>query len=190
MRLSTFAVAAIVALSVGIAVPMARAADINLIGIFGNKATLMIDGGKPRTLAAGDTTYDFDFLILPVKTANINASFTSTTANNLTSFTNTSTAGTTCLWDFGDGDTSTAFSPSHSFASSSTYNVSLKIFSSSPISGVCTDSVTSPVSVVITGVRPLEGAKKNEIKLLNNPVKDKLIIEPGNETRIKIYIQN
>ena len=35
---------------------MARAADINLIGIFGNKATLMIDGGKPRTVSAGETT--------------------------------------------------------------------------------------------------------------------------------------
>jgi aspartyl protease family protein len=34
----------------------ARAADINLIGIFGNKATLMFDGGKPRTLAVGETS--------------------------------------------------------------------------------------------------------------------------------------
>lgn len=32
------------------------AADINLIGIFGNKATLMVNGGKPRTLAAGEST--------------------------------------------------------------------------------------------------------------------------------------
>lgn len=34
----------------------ALAADINLIGIFGNKATLMVDGGKPRTLAVGEST--------------------------------------------------------------------------------------------------------------------------------------
>jgi aspartyl protease family protein len=34
----------------------AHAADINLIGIFGNKATLMVDGGKPRTLAVGDVS--------------------------------------------------------------------------------------------------------------------------------------
>jgi aspartyl protease family protein len=32
------------------------AADINLIGIFGAKATLMVDGGKPRTLAVGETS--------------------------------------------------------------------------------------------------------------------------------------
>lgn len=34
----------------------AHAADINLIGIFGSKATLMVDGGKPRTLGVGDTS--------------------------------------------------------------------------------------------------------------------------------------
>ena len=34
----------------------ARAAEINLIGVFGAKATLMVDGGKPRTLAVGETT--------------------------------------------------------------------------------------------------------------------------------------
>jgi len=32
------------------------AADINLIGIFGSRATLMVDGGKPRTLALGETS--------------------------------------------------------------------------------------------------------------------------------------
>lgn len=36
--------------------PPAQAADINVIGIFGSKATLMVDGGKPRTLAVGDST--------------------------------------------------------------------------------------------------------------------------------------
>ena len=36
--------------------PPARAADINVIGIFGSKATLMVDGGRPRTLAVGDST--------------------------------------------------------------------------------------------------------------------------------------
>ena len=34
----------------------ALAADINLIGIFGAKATLMVDGGKPRTLAVGESS--------------------------------------------------------------------------------------------------------------------------------------
>jgi aspartyl protease family protein len=33
-----------------------HAADVQVIGVFGNKATLVIDGGRPRTLAVGDTT--------------------------------------------------------------------------------------------------------------------------------------
>lgn len=39
-----------------VALSPAFAADINLIGIFGAKATLMVDGGKPRTLAVGETS--------------------------------------------------------------------------------------------------------------------------------------
>jgi aspartyl protease family protein len=35
---------------------LAHSADINIIGVFGGKATLVIDGGRPRTLNAGDTT--------------------------------------------------------------------------------------------------------------------------------------
>lgn len=55
MRLAHFEIAGIVTLCMT-AAGLVHAADINLIGIFGNKATLMIDGGKPRTLAAGEST--------------------------------------------------------------------------------------------------------------------------------------
>ncbi len=34
----------------------APAADINVIGLFSGKAVLVIDGGKPRTMAAGETS--------------------------------------------------------------------------------------------------------------------------------------
>lgn len=53
MRGFPIRVAVIVALGV---VYQARATDINVIGIFGNKATFMVDGGKPRTLAVGETS--------------------------------------------------------------------------------------------------------------------------------------
>ena len=33
-----------------------RAADVNLNGIVGNKALLVIDGGKPRWLAVGESS--------------------------------------------------------------------------------------------------------------------------------------
>lgn len=34
----------------------APAADVNVIGLFSGKAVLVIDGGKPRTMAAGETS--------------------------------------------------------------------------------------------------------------------------------------
>ena len=40
----------------GVMVAEVRAADVNLNGIVGNKALLVIDGGKPRWLAVGETS--------------------------------------------------------------------------------------------------------------------------------------
>jgi aspartyl protease family protein len=34
----------------------ARAADVNVVGLFGNKAVVSIDGGQPRTLSVGQKT--------------------------------------------------------------------------------------------------------------------------------------
>lgn len=34
----------------------AHAADVQVIGVFGSKATLIIDGGRPRTLSVGELT--------------------------------------------------------------------------------------------------------------------------------------
>ena len=44
---------------------------------------------------------------------------------NVISFTNTSSAYSTCLWDFGDGTTSTLPNPSHYYVSPGTYRVIL-----------------------------------------------------------------
>ncbi len=44
------------ALALCIAPFLSHAADVNIIGIFGGKATLVIDGGKPRTINAGEIT--------------------------------------------------------------------------------------------------------------------------------------
>ncbi len=46
-----------------------------------------------------------------------NAGFTATNVGLAAVFANTSTEGTTYLWDFGDGTTSTEFSPSHVYSS-------------------------------------------------------------------------
>ena len=46
---------AIFALFLMVALPVA-AADVSVIGLFSNKAVLVVDGGKPRTLSAGEIT--------------------------------------------------------------------------------------------------------------------------------------
>jgi gliding motility-associated-like protein len=59
---------------------------------------------------------------------NVRASFTTPSTGCLVYnavFTNTSLAGETWLWDFGDGTTSTAFEPVHTYTAAGTYNVVL-----------------------------------------------------------------
>ncbi len=60
------------------------------------------------------------------------ASFSATPVGFTVNFTNTSTPGDAMLssrnWDFGDGNTSTATNPTHTYAASGTYAVSLLVF--------------------------------------------------------------
>lgn len=68
--------------------------------------------------------------------------FNFTTNQDSAIFTNTSVGGTTYFWDFGDGNTSTAVSPTHGFATTGTYVVCLTT------SGPCgTDSVCQWVNI-------------------------------------------
>jgi len=53
------------------------------------------------------------------------AGFTTSVSGLAVTFTNTSTGADTYLWDFGDGQTSTAMSPIHSYATQGIYNVLL-----------------------------------------------------------------
>lgn len=55
----------------------------------------------------------------------ITSTFTETSSATTVQFTNGSTGGTSYLWDFGDGNTSTAVSPTHTFGSVGSYNVCL-----------------------------------------------------------------
>lgn len=54
------------------------------------------------------------------------ASFTATLSGSTLTTTNTTTDGVSYLWDFGDGGTSTAASPTHTYTADGIYNVTVK----------------------------------------------------------------
>ena len=72
--------------------------------------------------AGSDTTTLTNYIIAQGPPA---AGFTSTTNVFVANFTNTTTGGTSYAWTFGDGGTSTATSPSHTYAGDGTYTVVL-----------------------------------------------------------------
>src|SRR5206468_3144743 len=59
------------------------------------------------------------------------------------SFTNTSSGAASYMWNFGDGSTSTATNPTHTYGGTGTYTVKLIAMTSSG----CTDSVSHDVKV-------------------------------------------
>lgn len=91
-----------------------------------------------------------DILVAPV------ASFTASAAcvckNAPISFTNTSTGGSSYFWDFGDGNTSAMFQPTHQYAGPGTYTVTLTVTNSNYGPGgnplcCCTDTMSLEVMV-------------------------------------------
>lgn len=81
----------------------------------------------------------------PCTTA-VNASFTfANTGGGNVNFTSTSTgttAGSTYLWNFGDGNTGTTMNPSNTYTVNGNYNVYLKV-----TNGTCADSVWNSVMI-------------------------------------------
>lgn len=61
-----------------------------------------------------------------------------------------SPSGASSFWSFGDGSTSTATSPTHSYAANGTYTVCLVYDASTPIGGPCIDTMCQ--TLVVTGV--------------------------------------
>lgn len=130
-------------------------------------------------------SYNYDFMILPITEINISAGFNFVINNGSVSFTNTSTGGATYHWDFGDGDTSTAVSPVHNYASSNFYPVKLKAYSNT---NECYDSTVQTLNVVVTGMKELQSSFPNQLKIISSSkAEDVLLIETAINTKIAIY---
>lgn len=80
----------------------------------------------------------------PVPNPVANFSFTENGnfAPSSVAFTNTSTNGSTYVWDFGDGQTSTSQSPSHIFAAGGLFNVTLKVKNSVGVENIINKTIT------------------------------------------------
>jgi PKD repeat protein len=134
-----------------------------------------------------DPSYDADMLLLPVSNTSVTANFSSSASSNTINFSNTSVGATSYLWSFGDGNTSTAISPSHVYATSNTYDVKLEAITQSAFGGVCIDSITKSVNVILSGINSNQAEKKNNIIIQENPVNEILIITTDTPELLSIY---
>lgn len=108
--------------------PTSEYADARFYSI---QAAIDLFGGcSPQVIATTNAWYAvgvgdaFD----PTVTSNFTASMTShCDAPAAISFTNLSTNGSSFVWDFGDGNTSTALNPTHTYTAQGVYNVTLTV---------------------------------------------------------------
>lgn len=122
------------------------------------------------TLAANEVT--------PVAGFNANNNFLNV------DFLNTSNNANSYEWDFGDGNSSTDFNPSHTYASNGTYTVCLTAYSDCNESTVCQDVTVSEDDASLT-----ENQNNIGITVYPNPAKDLINfeIESADASEIMIY---
>lgn len=111
--------------------------------------TMAMSGTYTCTITVGSQTNSAttEIVVHPQPTANFNA--TSVCVGNATQFTSTSTTNpsgqtiSSYQWNFGDGQSGTGQSTTHTYASPGTYNATLTVQTSSN----CTDAITKTVTV-------------------------------------------
>ncbi len=95
-----------------------------------------------------DTSAFFAITVFPIPTANFTWTPNPPIENTITRFTNLSIGANRYLWDFGDGESSTAVNPSHLYNATGVYKATLYAFNVAD----CVDSITLDVPILI---RPL-----------------------------------
>ncbi|MCP3914647.1 MAG: PKD domain-containing protein [bacterium] len=94
-------------------------------GVYSVKLTVTGPGGTDALTLA-----DYITVSAPPPTANFGVNQRFALTGHETRFTNRSTGAQTYLWRFGDGETSTAVHPTHTYATPGAYDVSLTAFGS------------------------------------------------------------
>lgn len=116
------------------------------------------------------------------------ASFTADTTivslpNAIVQFSNTSINATSFLWDFGDTTTSTLFSPSHTYAYTDTFSVSLTAISGTD----CQNKLIRIKYIIVQNPTDIKNINANNtFKLYPNPTNNKLTIESLQKSTIEI----
>jgi gliding motility-associated-like protein len=105
------------------------------------------------------TAHDsMEMTVTPMPVVNILPSATSGCEPLTVFFLNTSTFATSYLWDFGDGDSSTAVSPSHTFNGSGQYTVTLNAGSIAGCTATETIDITVyPLPIADAGLDSIDG---------------------------------
>jgi len=98
------------------------------------------------------------------------SNFNYNVSNDTVYFNNSSIYASNYLWNFGDGDTSTAISPMHVYSTNALFKVKL-------ISKKCglMDSISKSINIVNSSIR--ENANSNFFTLYPNPTKDFFVIK-------------
>lgn len=99
------------------------------------------------------------------------ANYYSTVTNNSVAFSNTSLGGTSYSWDFGDGQTSTATSPTHVYGFEGEYIVCLTATNACGTTQTC-----KTITITTLSVSDISQLEKN-IDVFPNPVNEVLFIK-------------
>ncbi|MCX7767686.1 MAG: PKD domain-containing protein [Flavobacteriales bacterium] len=124
------------------------------------------------------STSTYDVLVNPAPVALFDTAYTN---NGTVSFVNLSQNGSTYQWSFGDGNSSTAMNPTHTYLNSGTYFVTLVV------SNACgSSSYTMSIFVKVTGVGLAENDFSGHLMLYPNPASDLLHLIWNNPSKQKI----
>lgn len=96
--------------------------------VCGATALLMLFGWLPMSFSTKSAIPTPVVMQSPNNNPTANFSFSGAVSGSPTYFTNLSTQYNSCSWDFGDGTTSTATNPQHTYTSPGTYQVRLTVF--------------------------------------------------------------